>query len=95
MARERDTFLPELPMKIPKQLIDCLDQNKVQYEILHHAEAVTAQRIAASGTRQRPASGESCDAEIWRSTFDRRVASRSPHRSGENREGDPKICLSW
>ena len=33
-------------MEIPKQLIDCLDQNKAQYEILHHAEAVTAQRIA-------------------------------------------------
>jgi Ala-tRNA(Pro) deacylase len=33
-------------MEIPKQLIDCLDQNNVQYEILHHAEAVTAQRIA-------------------------------------------------
>src|SRR6476469_9194580 len=33
-------------MEIPKQLIDCLNQNKVQYELLHHAEAVTAQRIA-------------------------------------------------
>src|SRR5215472_76701 len=33
-------------MEIPKQLIDCLNQNNVQYEILHHAEAVTAQRIA-------------------------------------------------
>jgi len=33
-------------MEIPKQLIDCLVQNKVQYEILHHSEAVTAQRIA-------------------------------------------------
>jgi Ala-tRNA(Pro) deacylase len=33
-------------MEIPKQLIDCLDQNNAQYEILHHAEAVTAQRIA-------------------------------------------------
>ena len=33
-------------MKIPKQLIDCLNDNKVQYEILHHPEAVTAQRIA-------------------------------------------------
>ena len=33
-------------MEIPKQLIDCLDQNQVQYEILRHAEAVTAQRIA-------------------------------------------------
>ncbi len=33
-------------MEIPKQLIDCLDQNKVQYEILRHAEAMTAQRIA-------------------------------------------------
>jgi Ala-tRNA(Pro) deacylase len=31
---------------ISKQLIDCLNQNNVQYEILHHAEAVTAQRIA-------------------------------------------------
>lgn len=33
-------------MKIPRQLIECLDQNDVQYEILHHTEAVTAQRIA-------------------------------------------------
>ncbi len=33
-------------MEIPKQLIDCLDENKVSYEILHHPEAVTAQRIA-------------------------------------------------
>lgn len=33
-------------MKIPKQLIDCLKQSNVQYEILHHSEAVTAQRIA-------------------------------------------------
>src|SRR5712664_437450 len=46
MARERDTFSPEAPMEIPKQLTDCLDQNNVEYEILHHAEAVTAQRIA-------------------------------------------------
>jgi Ala-tRNA(Pro) deacylase len=33
-------------MQIPKRLIDCLNENKAQYEILHHAEAVTAQRIA-------------------------------------------------
>ena len=33
-------------MKIPKQLIDRLNENKVHYEILHHPEAVTAQRIA-------------------------------------------------
>jgi Ala-tRNA(Pro) deacylase len=33
-------------MKIPKQLIDCLNDNKAGYEILHHPEAVTAQRIA-------------------------------------------------
>jgi Ala-tRNA(Pro) deacylase len=33
-------------MKIPKQLIDCLNENKVRYEVLHHPEAVTAQRIA-------------------------------------------------
>src|SRR4029453_6256336 len=33
-------------MKKPKQLIDCLNENRVQYEILHHPEAVTAQRIA-------------------------------------------------
>jgi Ala-tRNA(Pro) deacylase len=46
MARESDTFSPEVLMEIPKQLIDCLDQNNVQYEILHHSEAVTAQRIA-------------------------------------------------
>jgi len=33
-------------MSITKQLIDYLNQNNVEYEILHHAEAVTAQRIA-------------------------------------------------
>jgi Ala-tRNA(Pro) deacylase len=33
-------------MEIARQLIDCLNENKVQYEILHHSEAVTAQRIA-------------------------------------------------
>jgi Ala-tRNA(Pro) deacylase len=33
-------------MEIPRQLIECLEQNNVQYEILRHAEAVTAQRIA-------------------------------------------------
>ena len=33
-------------MEIPKQLIHCLDGNKVSYEVLHHPEAVTAQRIA-------------------------------------------------
>ena len=33
-------------MEIARQLIDCLNENKVQYEILHHPEAVTAQRIA-------------------------------------------------
>ena len=33
-------------MAIPTRLIDCLNENKVRYEILHHPEAVTAQRIA-------------------------------------------------
>ena len=33
-------------MEIPKRLIDCLNENKVRYEILHDPEAVTAQRIA-------------------------------------------------
>jgi Ala-tRNA(Pro) deacylase len=33
-------------MKIPKRLIDCLEQNKIRYELLKHPEAVTAQRIA-------------------------------------------------
>jgi Ala-tRNA(Pro) deacylase len=33
-------------MEIPKQLIECLDENKVTYEVLRHPEAVTAQRIA-------------------------------------------------
>ena len=31
---------------MPKRLIDCLDGNKISYEILRHPEAVTAQRIA-------------------------------------------------
>ena len=33
-------------MEIPKRLIDCLNANKVTYEIVRHPEAVTAQRIA-------------------------------------------------
>jgi Ala-tRNA(Pro) deacylase len=33
-------------MKIPKQLIDCLKDNKVSYEVLQHPEAVSAQRSA-------------------------------------------------
>ena len=33
-------------MEIPKGLIDCLNENNVTYEILHHPEAVTAQRSA-------------------------------------------------
>jgi Ala-tRNA(Pro) deacylase len=33
-------------MEIPRRLIDCLNQNNVEYEILRHAEAMTAQRIA-------------------------------------------------
>ena len=33
-------------MKIPKPLIDYLEENKISYEILHHPEAVSAQRIA-------------------------------------------------
>jgi Ala-tRNA(Pro) deacylase len=33
-------------MEIPKRLIERLNDNKVRYEVLHHPEAVTAQRIA-------------------------------------------------
>jgi len=33
-------------MEIPRQLIECLNQHNLQYEILRHAEAMTAQRIA-------------------------------------------------
>lgn len=33
-------------MQIPKQLINCLDTYGVSYEVLHHPEAVTAQRVA-------------------------------------------------
>jgi Ala-tRNA(Pro) deacylase len=33
-------------MEIPRRLIECLDENKVRYDVLHHPEAVTAQRIA-------------------------------------------------
>ena len=36
-------------MEIPKRLIDCLNENKVRYEVLQHPEAVTAQRIAQAG----------------------------------------------
>jgi Ala-tRNA(Pro) deacylase len=33
-------------MGIPRRLIEYLDGNKVRYEVLHHPETVTAQRIA-------------------------------------------------
>ena len=33
-------------MKMPKRLIDCLDENKIGYEILRHPETFTAQRTA-------------------------------------------------
>jgi Ala-tRNA(Pro) deacylase len=33
-------------MDIPKRLIECLTRNNVRYEILHHTEAFSAQRIA-------------------------------------------------
>src|SRR6202011_5420872 len=35
-------------MEIPKTLIDFLNQSKIRYEVLHHAEAFTAQTIAAA-----------------------------------------------
>src|SRR4029434_7445865 len=41
-------------MKMPKRLIDCLDENKISYEILSHPEAFAAQRIAqAEHVRER------------------------------------------
>jgi hypothetical protein len=33
-------------MKMPSRLIDCLNENKISYEILSHPEAFAAQRIA-------------------------------------------------
>jgi Uncharacterized conserved protein len=33
-------------MEMPRRLIECLDDNKVRYEVLQHPEAVSAQRIA-------------------------------------------------
>jgi Ala-tRNA(Pro) deacylase len=33
-------------MQIPKQLINCLNESGVAYEVLQHPEAVTAQRVA-------------------------------------------------
>jgi Ala-tRNA(Pro) deacylase len=46
IGRESDTFSLGGGMEIPKRLIKCLKENKVSYEVLHHPEAVTAQRIA-------------------------------------------------
>jgi Ala-tRNA(Pro) deacylase len=46
IAQGSDTFPWQRIMEIPRQLIDCLNESKVHYEILHHPEAVTAQRIA-------------------------------------------------
>src|ERR1043166_9488833 len=43
---ERDIFEWSSAMNIPKRVIDCLEQNKIRYEVLKHTEAVTAQRIA-------------------------------------------------
>jgi len=46
IAQESDSLHRRPLLKIPKQLIDCLNESKVGYQILHHPEAVTAQRIA-------------------------------------------------
>src|SRR5205809_87364 len=46
IAPESDNLHRRLVMEIPKRLIDSLNENKVSYEILHHPEAITAQRIA-------------------------------------------------
>ena len=46
IALESDNLDRRLLMEIPKRLVDCLNENKVRYEILHHSEAITAQRIA-------------------------------------------------
>src|SRR5438552_9861276 len=45
--QESDSLVSRrLLMEIPKRLIDCLNENKVRFEILQHPEAATAQRIA-------------------------------------------------
>jgi Ala-tRNA(Pro) deacylase len=46
MVRESDKFRWETLMEMPKRLMECLNDAKVQYEVLRHSEAVTAQRIA-------------------------------------------------
>jgi Ala-tRNA(Pro) deacylase len=33
-------------MNIPERLIECLNERNVQYEVVHHPEAFTAQRVA-------------------------------------------------
>jgi Ala-tRNA(Pro) deacylase len=33
-------------MEVPSRLIECLDENKVRYDVLQHPQAVSAQRIA-------------------------------------------------
>lgn len=45
MTPESDTFSIGA-MEIPKRLIDFLNEKQIQYEVIHHTEAVTAQRIA-------------------------------------------------
>src|SRR6266567_9225352 len=37
-ARTRDILQQRRRMKMPKRLIDCLDENKASYEILRHPE---------------------------------------------------------
>jgi Ala-tRNA(Pro) deacylase len=46
IARQSDSLVSEERMEIPKQIIDYLNECKVEYEILHHPQAVTAQRSA-------------------------------------------------
>jgi Ala-tRNA(Pro) deacylase len=46
MVPESDKFRWETLMEMPKRLMECLNDAKVQYEVLRHSEAVTAQRIA-------------------------------------------------
>src|SRR5262249_47667251 len=95
MARESDTFLPEVLYGNAEATVRLSKRKQSAVRNPAPPPGSDGATDRASRAQQGPAPGESCDAEIRRSIFDGRITSRSPHRSGQSRESDRKTCLSW
>src|SRR5262245_27485811 len=95
MARDSDTFSPEVLHGHTEATVRLFERKQRAVRNPAPPRGSHGATDRASRAHQGPAPAESCDAEIRRSIFDGRIASGSPHRSGQSRESDRKTCLSW